>query len=68
MTHSEPPPARAGSPRSPGDAAFLTQFEWVMEIPLALAAVLPILMWLVSRRSIIGAMVYVASWLELRTG
>jgi voltage-gated potassium channel len=34
-----------------------------MELPLALAAVLPILMWLVSRDSVVGAVVYIVSWL-----
>jgi voltage-gated potassium channel len=55
--------AVAGTPRSPEAAARLHRFEEVMALPLVLAAVLPILMWLVDRRSVVAAVIYIVTWI-----
>jgi voltage-gated potassium channel len=51
-----------GTPRSPAAAAQLHRFEERMALPLVLAAVLPILMWLVDRRALVAAAVYIVTW------
>jgi voltage-gated potassium channel len=53
---------RAGTPRSPAAAATLHRFEGVMTLPLVLSAVIPVLMWLVDRRSIVATLIYLVSW------
>ena len=63
MTGSRHEADRApGTPRSPADADRVARFDQMMQLPLVLASVLPILFWLAGRKSSISAAVVVASW------
>ncbi len=56
------PDQKPGSPRSPVAAERLARFEKAMQLPLVLAAVLPLLLWLANRRTYLGVAVVLASW------
>jgi voltage-gated potassium channel len=62
MTAATTGSLRAGAPRSVADGERLARFEVVMQVPLLLSAILPILMWRAGTENLVAAIVYTATW------
>ena len=56
-------PSRAGAPRSPQDAESLARFQQRMALPLIASAVLPLFLLPGGDYPLVGALVFVGSWL-----
>jgi voltage-gated potassium channel len=54
---------RAGAPRSEEAGERLARFQQIMQIPILLSAVLPILMWRAGTENVIAAVIYIVTWI-----
>lgn len=60
-THA-PPTLKPGDPKTPEAAAALERFDKAMQLPIVLAALVPVLLSLANTRDTIAAVVFVISW------
>lgn len=63
MSRRDPAAPAPGTPRSPAVGERLERYDRAMQLPIFLAAVLPILLGLLEARDGVAASVYVATWL-----